>query len=119
MLRGSGQAGQNGHTVMARKLPELGIEFWIGKIELEHRRLEVVQIDRLGDSAQMAEGILQAANQRLGVLMTNRFAVALARVAQYHSENPGFAFASVTGDKRRTGPKVHVDFLARGHFDPP
>ena len=78
--------GQHHGAVVLAENPELGVEFRIEPIRLEHRRLEVVHDQGGGHAEERPEGVLQATDERLGVLAPDDLAVGLARVAEHNAE---------------------------------
>jgi hypothetical protein len=73
-------AGHHVEVVMATELRQLRVDVWIKPIGLEHRGLEIIQIEQERDAAKMTQRVLQAPKEALAVLAHHRFAVALARV---------------------------------------
>jgi len=119
MLWSSWQTGHNHRPIVASELQQFGIELWIGKVEFEHRRFEIIQIDGLSDSAQMAEGIFQAANERLGILMQDSLAISLARETQHDPEHPAPAPSAISGNNRRAHAEIHLRLFAWTDLDAP
>ena len=73
-----GLGGQDhGAVVLAERL-HLRRQHGIEPIGMLHRRLQVVDDQRLGHAAEMGEGIFQTAEEVLGGLREGRFAVAFA-----------------------------------------
>ena len=103
---------------MAGKIDQLGIEFRISPVGLEHGRFQIVQIDGQGPAAKMAERIFQAAQEGLSVLPEHRFTVSLAGVTQNHAENPRLGFLAVGSEQGRARPKIDLHFLPWLDFDP-
>ena len=119
MLRGSWQARQDHRPVVASELQQFWVELRIGKIKFEHRRFKIIQINCLGNSAEIAEGIFQAANERLGVLMEDRLAISLAGETQNDAEHPGLAAGPLAGKNRSTRTKIHLRLFAWTDLDAP
>jgi hypothetical protein len=78
------------HTEVATKVSQLRIDFRIKPVGLEHTRLKVVQIQLQGHH-ETAQPVFQTPEEGLGILATNRFAVALRRIAQDQAQNPTVA----------------------------
>ena len=101
------------HPVVAAELRQLRIDLRIIPIGLEHRRLEVVQVEQQRGAAEMAKRILQAAQESLGILPQYRLAVALARIAQHHPQHPTPARLAALFLDRRSQAEIHLHLLAR------
>ena len=83
----------------------LGIELGIEPVGLRHGRLEVVQDQAAGHAAEVAEGVLEAAEEVVGGLAGDGLAEPLAGVAQDDAEDVGLASLAVGADKRAPVPK--------------
>jgi hypothetical protein len=99
---------------MAREGLQLGIEIRIGPVGVQDRRLQVVEIEGSGRPTERAPGVLQPANEMLGILAEERFAVRLARKAQDHAQHPR-ATARTGGWINHPGARteIHLGFLTR------
>ena len=82
VLRRPGTTRNDMHAVVATKVSQLRIDFRIKQVGLEHSRFKVVQIQQQGHPAKAAQPVFQTPQEGLGILATNRFAVALTRIAQ-------------------------------------
>jgi hypothetical protein len=105
---------------MAAKVCHLRVDFRIKPIGLEHRRLQVVDIEQERHPAKMTKPILQAAKETLGVLTHHRFAIAFARVAQHRPQHPAAArlctLALLNGSSQ---PEINLHLFPRLAFDAP
>ena len=107
---------QDRGVVMRGKLTQLGIELGIGPVELPDRRLQVIQVDGQADPADVPKRVLQASQERLGILTQHLLGVAFARAAQDHTENPRLGLLAVGAHQHRARAKIHLRFLARLHL---
>lgn len=100
---------------MPGKVAVLGIEIGIGPFEAENGGREIVEVEVVGDAAEMSEGILDAAQEGLGVLPEDGLAVGPAGETQDDAENPGAAPGTVGSDnwgrrpRSRPGPPRRVE----------
>ena len=114
-----GTAGHRCHAVVAAKIRQFRVQRRVIPIRLDHRRLEVVEIEQPGHSTERAHRVFDHPQERLRVLTQHHLAVTLARMAQHRPEQPrppGFA-ASL--HQRRAQPEVHLQLLPRRTFDAP
>ena len=65
MFRTARSAGQERRAIVPAKAFQLGIEFRIVPIGLDHGRLQIVEIQGLGDPSQLTEAILQTTDEGL------------------------------------------------------
>ena len=103
---------------MAAKIDQLGIEFGIGPVGLENRRLQVVEIDGEGRPAELSEGRLDATQKGLGVLAQDGLAISFARIAQDQAKDPGLPLFAVGFEQCGPGAKVHLHLFARFDLNP-
>ena len=103
---------------MRGEAAELGVEFRVIPVGLEHPRLQVVHHHGFGHAAIMPEAVFQTAQERLGVLAADGLGVALARMAQHAPEDVG---APPLALELHPGPqaKVHLHLLPGGALHPP
>ena len=66
---------------MAAKIREFRVHRRVIPIRLDDRCLEVVEIEQTGHAAEMAYGVFDHPQERLGILAQHHLAVALAGVA--------------------------------------
>ena len=114
-----GAAGHRRHAVVAAKIRQFRVHRRVIPIRLDHRRLEVVEIEQPGHSTKIPHRVFDHPQERLRVLAQHHLAVTLARMAQHRPEQPrppGFAAGL---DERRTQPEVHLQLLPRRTFDAP
>jgi hypothetical protein len=104
---------------MAAEIREFRVHRRVIPIRLDHRRLEVVEIEQTRHPAEMAHGVFDHPQERLGVLAQHHLAVALARVAQHRTEQPRPPGFSASLDERRAEPEIHLQLLARLALDAP
>jgi hypothetical protein len=71
------------------------IDLRIKPVGLQHRRFHIVEVEQKRGTAKISETVFQAAQERLGVPPGDRLAVAFARIAQDHPQNP-----TTVGSKR-------------------
>ena len=102
-----GPGGQKHGAVVLAEGADLGVELGIEPVGLLHGGLEVVQDQPPGHAAEVAEGILQAAEEVVGGLAVDDLAVGLAGVAQHDAEDMGLAALAVGADDR--GARAEVD----------
>ena len=62
---------------------------------MQYRRLKIVHDQRLGHAAKMPKGVFQDAEEVFGRLAVAGFAIALARMRQYHPQHVGLVALSV------------------------
>jgi hypothetical protein len=101
---------------MLGKGAQLRIQLGIEPVGLLDRGFEVVQDQSLGHAPEVDEGILQAAQEVIGRLTIDRFAVTLARVRQDDAEDvcpPAPAIGNGDGD---AAAEVDLGFLTRSAF---
>ena len=67
----------------------------------------------------MAQRVLQAAKQALGVLAHHRFAVALARVAQHYPQHPAATRLAILMLDRRSQSEINLHLLPGLAFHAP
>ena len=94
----------------------LGRQFGIEPVGMRDGRLEVVDDQRLGDAAEMREGVFQAAEEVVGRLGERGFAVALAAMTEHDAKDMGLAALAVGRDDRRTAAKIDLGLFARPAF---
>jgi len=104
---------------MAAEIRQFRVHGRIIPIRLDHRRLEVVEIEQARHPAEMAHGVFKHPQEGLGVLAQHRLAVALARVAQNRPEQPGAPGLPIGLHQRRAEPEIHLHLLARLALDAP
>src|SRR5262249_39377721 len=80
-------------------------------------RPEVVQDQVSGDTAEVTEGALQAAEEVIGGLAIDRLAIGLAGVAQDDAEDMSLAPFAVRADDRRTFAEVDLRLVPRVALD--
>ena len=119
VLRRVGAAGHRRHAVVAAKIRQFRVHRRVIPVRLDDRRLEVVEIEQARHSAEMAHGVFDHPQERLGVLAQYHLAVTLARVAQNRPKQPRAAGFAVRPGERRTEPEIHLQLLARLAFDAP
>ena len=98
---------QQHHAVVLAERAHLGIELGIEPVGRGHRRTQVIGDQALRHTAEGAEGILQATDECLGRLAIDRFAVALARMAQHHAQH--MRSAAFAGRVHNPGALAEVD----------
>jgi hypothetical protein len=76
-----GAAGHRRHAVVAAEIRQFRVHGRIIPIRLDHRRLEVVEIEQTRHPAEIPHGVLDHPQEGLGILAQHHLAVALARVA--------------------------------------
>ena len=69
---------QDHRAVVPAERLELGNQLGIEPVGMLHRRLEIVDDQRLGNAAEVREGVLQAADEVLRRLGERRLAIRLA-----------------------------------------
>ena len=79
--------------------------------------LRLSRTSRLRHSAEVPEGVLQAAEEVVGGLAVDRLAVALAGVAEHDAEDVGLAPLAVGADDRCSGAEVDLGLVARLALD--
>jgi len=109
---------QDHRAVVPAEGLHLGGEFWIEPVGMSDGRLEIVDHQRLGDAAEVRESILQAAKEVFSRLGEGRLAVRLAAVTEHDAKDVRLAALPIRRDDRRTGPKVHLGFLAGATLHP-
>ena len=110
--------GQDHGAIMLRETCQLGIEFRIEPIRLQHGRLEVVGHDGLGHTAKTPEGVFHAPQETLRILTPDHLAVAFARKAQGRPEHMRAAPLAL-GDHPGALTKVHLHLFAGSGLDAP
>ncbi len=81
VLRRMGSAGHRCHAIITAKIRQFRVHCRVIPIRLDHRRLEVIEIEQTRHTAEIAHGIFDHPQECLGVLAQHHLAVALARVA--------------------------------------
>ena len=120
VLRGPGAARQDGAPVMLGEAGQLGVEARIEPVGLKDCRLEVVEIEGPGDTAEGTPCVLQTTDELLGILPEEGLAVGLSGEAQNHPKDPGTAaHAADRIDHPGTGTEVDLGFLTRLDLDAP
>ena len=97
---------------MLAKGADLGVELGIEPVGLLHRGAEVIQDQPPWRSAEMAEGILEAAEEVVGGLAVDDLAVGLAGVGQHDAEDMGLAALAVGADDRGARAEVDLGLVA-------
>ena len=118
VLRRARLGRENHCAVMPGKTRQLGIEFRIEPVGLQHRRLEVVGDHGLRHAAEMPEGVFQTAQKTLRVLPPDHLAVAFPRKAQRGPEQVWPASFAL-GDHRGALAEVHLHLLPGRGLDAP
>ncbi len=106
-------------AVMIAKAAELWVQVRVVPVGFDDGRFEIVGHQCLGNTAEMTEGILQAADQFVGRLAIDDFAVAFARMAEEDSQDMGSSALSVLTNDWSPRAKVDLSFFARSNFDAP
>ena len=119
LLRLRGATRDDMHAVVAAEVGQLRIDLRIKPVGLEHRRFHIVEVEQQGRTAQIAETIFQAANERLGVLPSDRLAIGLARITQYHPQDPTAALLTLAVIDRRSQAEIQLEFFSRLAFQTP
>ncbi len=119
VTRRVGAGRENDDPVVLAERFQLRIQLRIEPVRLLDRRTEVVDDQYLGHAAEVPEGILQAADEVLGRLPIDDFAVALAAVAQHNAEDVGAPLTTVFLPDGRPGAEVDLRLLARLALQPP
>ena len=109
---------QDHRAVMAGELLQLGIEFRIVPVRMQHPRLQIVDDHRRRHPAKVPERVFQAPDEALGRLPPHRLAVALARMTQHTTEQMRSAALAVL-DHPRPLAEIHLQLLARRTFHAP
>src|SRR5580700_6836083 len=105
VLRRPGATRDDVHAVVPAEVGQLWIDLRIKPIGLQHRRFHIVEVQQERRTTQISETVFQAAQERLGVLPGDRLAVALARIAQYHPQDPTTAPLTLAVIDRAPKPK--------------
>ncbi len=114
MPRRAGLGRQHRHAVVRGEGAELGVQVGIVPIGPRDGRLEIVDHQRLGNAAEVEEGVLEDANEVVGRLAQDRFAIRLAAVRQDNSQHVRLAPLAVF-NQRRADAKVDLRFGAGAH----
>ena len=112
-----GPRGPEHDAVMLAEGADLGIELGIEPVGLLHGGLEVIQDQPPRCSAEVAEGILDAAEEVVGGLAVDDLAVGLAGVRQHDAEEMGFAALAVGADDRGTCAEVDLGLITGLAFE--
>ena len=118
----TGRAGSSGPEDTAVILAEganLGVELGIEPVGLLHGGLEVVQDQPSRRSAEVAEGVLDAAEEFVGGLAVDGLAVGLARVRQHDPEEMGSPALALGCDDRGSRAEVDLGLVTRLALEPP
>lgn len=120
VARGARLRGKDHRSVVGGESLNLRIELGIEPVGPGHRRLEIVDDQRLRNAAEVMEGVLQTTDEVLRRLAIHGFAVCLTRMAQHDAKDVGPAPArlrltrwslrrpSRTGQRLRTGQQSGV-----------
>ena len=119
VTRRVGSSGQEDTAVMLAEGADLGVELGIEPVGLLHGGLEVVQDQPSRHSAEVAEGVLDAAEEFVGGLAVDGLAVGLARVGQHDPEEMGSAPLAVGCDDRGSRAEVDLGLVTRLALEPP
>ena len=110
--------GQNHSAVMFAKGLDLRVNVRIVPVCILHGRLEIIDDQGPGDTAEMPEGIFQTANEVVGGLTIDYFAVCLARKAQNYPKDMGTLALSVGPEYRRCRAEIYLCLLTGHTFHP-
>src|SRR5258708_6332047 len=110
--------GQQGDAVVLSERTHLGVEVGVEPISLGDGGAEVVQHQALRHAAEVPEGVLQAADEVVGRLPRDGFAVALARVTQHNAEDVGAAALAVRQQDGRAAAEIDLGLFAGAAFQP-
>jgi hypothetical protein len=100
--------GESGH---------LGNQLGIEPIGVCDRRFEIVDHQRLGHAAKLRKRILQRAQEVVGRLPVDRFAVGFAAVRQNDAKDVRPPTLSVGTDDRGAAAEIDLRFFTRHTFD--
>ena len=103
VARHPGPGRQDDRAVMAGEVRELGVDLRIEPIGLDDAGLQVIDHGPQRDPAKVPEGVLQAAQKRLGVLAPDHLRVAFPGMAQDAAKQVRPAPAVVLDAPRRRG----------------
>ena len=117
--RDPGLGRQDRRAIMRTEGAQLGVDLRIEPVRLDDRGLEVVGHDRGGDPAEGPEGVLDAADHRLGVLPPDDLAVALARVRKHGPEQVRAADPAGLGRGLGAPAEVDLHLVTGGALQPP
>src|SRR5271169_593155 len=106
--------GQDHATVMLTERLDLGIQVRVVPVGLLDPRLEIVDYQDLGHAGKMPKGVLDAANEVLGRLAVDCFAVALAAVRKHDAKDVRPPPTAVGQLDPCAGAKIDLRLLARG-----
>jgi len=118
VTRRVGLGGKNRRVVVCAKCQHLRVDVRIEPVRLRDGRLQVVGDQRLGHTAEVVEGIFDAADELLGGLAEHHFAIGLARMAQDDPKDVGASALAVRHDDRSAGAKVDLSLFARSALHP-
>jgi len=97
---------------------DLGMNIRIVPVGILYGGPEIIDDQGPGHTAEMPEGILQAANEVIGGLTIDYFAVCLARETQNDPKDMRTPTRAIRPDNRRCGAKIYLCLFAGHTFHP-
>ncbi len=120
--RRAGLGGQDHRTIVLTEREQLGIQLGIKPVGMRDGRLEVVDHQRLGHSAEMPEGILDRPQEVVGRLAKADFTVGFTRMREHDAKDVRLAPLAGTDRRlvrqrdRHAGAEVDLSLFARRDF---
>ena len=110
--------GPENKSVVLAEGADLGIELGIKPVGLLYGRLKVIEDKPPWYSAEVTEGIFNAAKELVGGLAIDSLAVGLARVRQHDAEDMSSMALAVGCDDWSAGTEVNLSLIAGLTFEP-